>query len=311
VIHHQDEPLADPVCFPLYHVSKLARDSGTIVIQVGEGSDEQFAGYQSYLRGARLTAQAQRLGRSMLPLRGAAYRAMIPALKKKRVDYRQNVIRNLMEGDPVFWGNAIAFYSKEKARVLSSDFRASATYADSYTLAHAKYERARAWGASLGRDVTPLDEIIYWELKNRLAELLLMRVDKITMAVSLEARVPFLDHKLVEFSMHIPSAMKMRGGTTKAVLKHALRGILPDEIIDRKKIGFAGSGKNMLTPGIYQHARKVLLTGTHGLFDLGYVRGLLDEYERTRINYTPQIWALYNFELWHRRWIEGDRTLSL
>ena len=67
----------------------------------------------------------------------------------------------------------------------------------------------------------------------------------------------------------------------------------------------------MLTPGIYRHARQVLLTGTHGLFDLDYVRGLLDEYERTRINYTPQIWALYNFELWHRRWIEGDRTLSL
>ncbi|MBL0176771.1 MAG: asparagine synthase (glutamine-hydrolyzing) [Ignavibacteria bacterium] len=311
VVYHQDEPLADPVCFPLYHVSKLARDNGTIVIQVGEGSDEQFAGYQSYLRGARLSEQALRYGRAMLPARRALYRAMIPALKRRRVDYRQNVIRNLFEGDPVFWGNAVAFYSREKARVESADFRAGAAYPDSYTLAHAKYERIRNWGKATGCAVTPLDEIIYWELKNRLAELLLMRVDKITMAVSLEARVPFLDHKLVEFSMHIPAAMKTRGGVTKAILKKALRGVLPDEIIDRKKIGFAGSGKNMLTPGIYKHAREVLLTGRHGLFDLAYVRGLLDEYERTRINYTPQIWALYNFELWHRRWIEGDRALSL
>jgi asparagine synthase (glutamine-hydrolysing) len=135
-----------------------------------------------------------------------------------------------------------------------------------------------------------------------------MRVDKMTMAASIEARVPFLDHHMVEFSMNIPSAMKLTHGIPKYILKKALRGILPDEIIDRKKIGFAGSGKNMLTPEILRHARSLLLSARHGYYDSAYIRGMLDEYEQRGINYTPQIWTLYNFELWHRWWIEGEST---
>lgn len=304
IVHHQDEPLADPVCFPLYHVSKLARDNGTIVIQVGEGSDEQFAGYESYQRAQRM----MRLGRTMLPVPAivsrTAYAAMTPLLKMKKVDYRQNVIRNVMEKQPAFWGNAIGFYEKEKRKALNLDMFAGLDLYSSYELADEQFQRAarRGYGDDLQR-------IVYWEIKNRLAELLLMRVDKITMAVSIEARVPFLDHKMVEFSMNIPSALKLKNGVPKYILKQALRGILPDEIIDRKKIGFAGSGKNMLTPEIFRHARSLLLAPRHNYYDPSYIRGLLDEYERTRINYTPQLWALYNFELWHRWWIEGDRNL--
>jgi len=305
IVHHQDEPLADPVCFPLYHVSKLARDSGTIVIQVGEGSDEQFAGYESYLRAARML----RLGRALRPvpklLTRAGYRMLTPLLRSRRVDYRQNVIRNVMEKQPAFWGNAIGFYEKEKRRALNLETFDGLDLFSSYALAEERYNNAVR--AGYGGD---MQKIIYWEIKNRLAELLLMRVDKITMAVSLEARVPFLDHKMVEFSMNIPSAMKTKNGTPKYILKEAMRGILPDEIIDRKKIGFAGSGKNMLTPEILRHARSILLTPRHDYYNPSYIRALLDEYERSRINFTPQIWALYNFELWHRWWIEGDRSLS-
>jgi asparagine synthase (glutamine-hydrolysing) len=299
IVHHQDEPLADPVCFPLYHVSKLARDNGTIVVQVGEGSDEQFAGYESYHRAVRL----MRLGRALRPLTlflgSALYAGIAPLLKAKRVDYRQNVIRNMLTGQPVFWGNAIGFYEEEKRKAI--DIRVFPPgIPNSYTLAAERYDYARQQG--YGDD---LQRVVYWELKNRLAELLLMRVDKMTMAASIEARVPFLDHHLVEFSMNIPSAMKLRKGVPKYILKKALRGILPDEIIDRKKIGFAGSGKNMLTPEILHHARSLLLSARHGYYNPSYIRGMLDEYEQRGINYTPQIWTLYNFELWHRRWIEG------
>ncbi len=301
IVHHQDEPLADPVCFPLYHVSKLARDNGTIVIQVGEGSDEQFSGYQSYIRAHAL----QRYGRRLAPvprfLRKAAYSAMIPLLKQRRVDYRQNVIRNMMEGSPVFWGNAVAFYEREKQSVISDAFRRRmAGMESSFDLAARRIGMLREAGS-----LDELQEMIYWELKNRLAELLLMRVDKITMAASIEARVPFLDHKMLEFSFHIPESLKIKNGTTKYILKKALRGVLPDDIIDRKKIGFAGSGKNMLTPEIFRHAKSLLLTSNHGYFDKDYLERLLGEYEQKKINYTPQIWTLYNFELWHRQWIEN------
>jgi asparagine synthase (glutamine-hydrolysing) len=172
---------------------------------------------------------------------------------------------------------------------------------NSHDLVAVAFERNRAYG---GAD--ELMEIVTWELQNRLAELLLMRVDKVTMAVSLEARVPFLDHALVEYAARIPAAMKVRGGVTKAILKKAFRGLIPDEIIDRKKMGFAGSGKTMLTKDIFAHARALVLGNRHGSFDLAYVRALFDEYEQRGINVTPQIWALYNFELWHRMWIEGD-----
>jgi asparagine synthase (glutamine-hydrolysing) len=300
IVHHQDEPLADPVCFPLYHVSKLARDNGTIVIQVGEGSDELFAGYGNYLRAAKLIDRGKCLRFVPMPLKKAASALASPLLAAMRVDYRQNMIRHFLEGTPVFWSNAIAFYENEKRKLLAPILRDGNPYENSYRLVQAAIERSR-----LTPGTSTLREIAYWELKNRLAELLLMRVDKVTMSVSLEARVPFLDHALVEFAMNIPSSLKTKNGVTKYILKKALRGILPDEIIDRKKIGFAGSGKNMLTPEIFSHARSIILTNSHGYFDLSYVTRLFEEYERRRINYTPQIWALYNFELWHRMWIEG------
>lgn len=305
IVHHQDEPLADPVCFPLYHVSKLARDNGTIVIQVGEGSDEQFAGYESYQRFARMMRMERALRVVPKPLTRLGYAAMTPLLKARRVDYRQNVIRNVMEKQPAFWGNAIGFYEQEKHKALNLEAFDGLDLFSSYALASERLQQATHHG--YGDD---LQRIVYWEMKNRLAELLLMRVDKITMAVSLEARVPFLDHNMVEFSMNIPTSLKLKNGVPKYILKQALRGILPDEIIDRKKIGFAGSGKNMLTPEIFAHAKSLLTTPRHGYYNAGYIHGLLDEYERTRINYTPQLWALYNFELWHRWWIEGDRSLA-
>ncbi|NOY06309.1 MAG: asparagine synthase (glutamine-hydrolyzing) [Chlorobi bacterium] len=306
IIHHQDEPLADPVCFPLYHVSKLARDNNVIVVQVGEGSDEQFAGYKSYHRMHALMTRWRWVSQLPRSFRQALYSALVPLLKFKKVDYRQNVIRNLLDGGPVYLSNALAFYDREKEHLLASTELARKQYPSSTEFMESAVSR---FSAQDHPDF--LARMIFWELKNRLAELLLMRVDKITMANSIEARVPFLDHKIVEFSMGIPEKLKLKNGVTKYVLKKSLRGLLPDEIIDRRKIGFAGSGKNMLTPEIFAHAKSLLLHPHHQYFNQEYVSELLSEYERTRINYTPQIWTLYNFELWHRYWIEGDTALQL
>ncbi len=303
IIFHQDEPLADPVCFPLYHVSKLARDNGVIVVQVGEGSDEQFCGYQNYLRVNSLLQKNRWMKTIPSPIRKAAYQIVVPFLKSRKVDYRQNIVKNLCYGDPVFWGNAIAFYEKEKSRLLSKDFRLGMQGENSYSFAENRFSKLRD-----AKQTDFVEQIIYWELKNRLVELLLMRVDKISMATSIEARVPFLDHKLVEYSMNIPSSLKMKNGVTKYILKKALRGVIPDEIIDRKKIGFAGSGKNMMTKEIYAHAKDLLLKSTHGYFDKTYLAGLFSEYETRGLNYTPQLWTLYNFELWWKYWIEGAKS---
>ena len=136
-----------------------------------------------------------------------------------------------------------------------------------------------------------------------------MRVDKMTMATSVEARVPFLDHKLVEFSMKIPLRLKIKNGETKYILKKAVEGLIPRNIIYRKKIGFTGSGKNMLTKKIFDYAKPFLLEYEDPYTDQTYIRQLVGEYERTGINYSAEMWSLINFKMWHKSWIAGE-TLS-
>ncbi|HTR81893.1 MAG TPA: asparagine synthase (glutamine-hydrolyzing) [Bacteroidota bacterium] len=292
VIYHHDEPLADPVSFPLYYVSKLARDNGTIVVQVGEGSDEQFCGYTLYKKVLQLETQLRFIRSMPQVVRSTGYGLLSPILKSLRVDYRQNYIKNFLSASESFLGGATAFDDKEKAKLLRRSAASSAALVD------------EAFHAASGSDYST--KMIYWELKNRLPELLLMRVDKMSMATSVEARVPFLDHKLVEFSMKIPWQFKIKNGETKYILKKAVEGLIPQDIIYRKKIGFAGSGKNMLTSKILAYAKPFLLDYEDPYTDQSYIRTLIDEYERTHINYSSEIWTLINFKMWHKLWIAGE-----
>ena len=293
VIYHHDEPLADPVSFPLYYVSKLARDNGTIVVQVGEGSDEQFCGYTLYKRIIRLQEQFRFIRSMPESIRSTSYMKLSSLLKSFRVDYLQNYIKNFLSNGESFLGGATAFDDGEKAKLLNPSAAQSGALVD------------ESFRAVPGDDYST--KMIYWELKNRLPELLLMRVDKMTMATSVEARVPFLDHKLVEFSMKIPWQLKIKNGETKYILKKAVEGLIPRNIIYRKKIGFAGSGKNMLTKKILDYAKPYLFDYDDPYTDKKYIRGLVDEYERTGINYSTQIWSLINFKMWHKSWIAGEQ----
>jgi asparagine synthase (glutamine-hydrolysing) len=133
-----------------------------------------------------------------------------------------------------------------------------------------------------------------------------MRVDKITMSTSVEARVPFLDQDLVAFGMKLPQHMRLRGGIGKYLLKKALRGVLPDEIIDRPKMGFGAPVREWLTGPFGAFARDRLLSSRTGLFDLGVVRRLLDEHADRRANWSFHLWVLLNYVMWHDYWIRGE-----
>src|SRR2546426_5995508 len=234
IIRHQDEPLADPVCMPLYYVSKLARDSGVIVCQVGEGSDELFWGYKYWKDSLRL----QRLTNLLpipSPLRelGLARLAFVqPArIASYRRPFSCEVLRRALSNRPVFWGGAEVFSDSQKRQFLSPRLLKKFTQLSTWEALRPIRQRfeEKAWEPS------PLNWMTYLDLSLRLPELLLMRVDKMSMAVSLEARVPFLDHKFVELAMSIPEAVKTRNGVLKYILKKAVRGVIPDELIDRKK----------------------------------------------------------------------------
>src|SRR5919206_2346318 len=236
MVFHQDEPIADPVCVPLYYVSRLARDSGTIVVQVGEGSDEIFSGYENYVRHLRIYENFWRHAEALpLSLRRAISNLSRPALEatgRKRAAIE--LMRRLGADEPLFWGGVVVYDETFKPRVLSSQVRerlnglSSLRVVESY-LKHIEQERP-------GADF--LARMTYLELKLRLPELLLMRVDKITMATSVEARVPFLDHHLVEYALGVPRALKVEGRSGKHVLKRALEEVLPRDVLYRRKRGF-------------------------------------------------------------------------
>jgi asparagine synthase (glutamine-hydrolysing) len=303
LIYHQDEPLADPVCIPLYFVSKLARDSGTIVVQVGEGSDEQFAGYRWMLRELRFYRTVWRTFRALpTSLRSIFYNAIASSLTNRHSYLALDYVRKATEGDELFWGGAINFTEAHKRGLFESNRR---------DRRNPTGELARQWHSEIiERDPNSdyLKRMIYLEFKNRLPELLLMRVDKVSMATSVEARVPFLDHRMVEYSMRIPAILKIKNGEPKYILKKAVEGIIPDNIIYRKKQGFAAPVDEWLRNDWYGFAESKLLNSyflRERYFRKDAVSAMLDNHRSGRRNQGQYLWNLLNLVLWHEYWIEG------
>ncbi len=208
MVFHQDEPIADWVCVPLYYVSKLARDSGTIVVQVGEGSDEIFHGYQGYVdAAARRRRYWEPFQRVPAPLRRAMGRSVLSLSNRTgRGRFHAQYVADAAAGRLPFWGGAIAWQGDIKDGVLAN----GRVHPDAYAIVDELWQAAER--ERPGADL--LQKMTYLELKLRLAELLLMRVDKMTMATSVEARVPFLDHELVavrDLAARAPQSPRRRG----------------------------------------------------------------------------------------------------
>jgi asparagine synthase (glutamine-hydrolysing) len=312
MIYHQDEPIADPVCVSLYYVSKLARESGTIVVQAGEGADEIFSGYTSYASYLRIHELAWRHA-ERLPAalrRGAASlahsrlgQALIDRLPKGR-KLAPEFARRLGAGEPLFWSATEIYDETQKARLLSPAYRERVAGLSSFDAVRPHLERIAAEKPSSDF----LERLIYCELKLRLAELLLMRVDKITMATSVETRVPFLDHKLVEFAMSIPRSMKVRDGQNKWVLKKALEGMVPDDLLYRPKQGFALPINEWCIVGMAPFVERTLFSSPlrkREFFDYDVVREIWEAHRSGRGDYSFNIWSLLNLSLWYEHWIEG------
>jgi asparagine synthase (glutamine-hydrolysing) len=290
MIHLQDEPIADPVCVPVYYVSKLARDNGVAVCQVGEGADELFWGYPSWKTSLKLQQFDN------LPIPQLSKKIGLSALKYMGREHRTYYewLRRGAENQPIFWGGAEAFTDAEKKHLLSPELRKSLSGLTSWDAIQPIYKRfqEQAW------EQTPLNWMSYLDLNLRLPELLLMRVDKMSMGVSLEARVPFLDHKFVELAMGIPESLKTKNGTLKYTLKRAVRGVVPDEIIDRKKQGFGVPVYEWLFDKLGDETRRVLHSfceETH-FFNKSSVELLIEKRNL-------QTWYLLNFALWWNKYI--------
>lgn len=308
LVFHQDEPIADPVCVPLYYVSKLARDSGTIVVQVGEGADEIFSGYANYVRHLRIYENfwrhAERVPAGLRRAVSAVARPALEATGRKRAAIE--LIRRLGADEPLFWGGAIVYDETFKPRILSDRMRAQFGGLSSLSAITPYLERLERERP----DADFLQQMTYLELKLRLPELLLMRVDKITMATSIEARVPFLDHHLVEYALGVPRSLKVQGDVGKHILKSALESILPHDLLYSTKRGFGAPIREWFRSSLGQWFDAHLINSPmrkRDFFDYNLIARMLSEHRSGAKDWSFHLWALLNLSLWYERWIDGPR----
>lgn len=300
MIELQDEPISDPVCIPLYYLSRLARDNDVKVCQVGEGSDELFCGYPAWQKSLALQYASDRFPWA-LPKKLA-----VPILRlhpKLRDNIRLEWLRRAGMNQPIFWGGAEAFSELEKRELLHLRLRKQFSGFSSYEVIRPIRERfmEKAWEKS------DLHWMSYLDLNLRLPELLLMRVDKMSMAVGLEGRVPFLDHKFVELAMSVPGVIKTRNGTLKYLLKKAVRGLIPDEIIDREKQGFG-------VPIYEWFFDKLGIQARNELIEFCDQTEFLDKTNVIRVinqGRGEQVWYLLIFAMWWRANIARSRVITM
>lgn len=300
LIDMQDEPLSDWTCIPQHFVSKLARDNGTPVVQVGEGADEIFHGYRGYAQHRRYFVPFQRY----LPpavRRGVARGAIAAAARTGRGMRHAEALGDAAHSPLPYWGGSICFRGELKQEVLGSD---NTAHGDSLEL----IERIWAQAESDSPRADILQKMTYVELKQRLAELLLQRLDRIAMLSSVEGREPFLDRRLVEFALALPPRMKHREGTGKYVLRRAVRDLLPAEILNRPKQGFGTPMVEWLRGPFGQRAEEAVRRSTlieRGALSYAPLERLFAEHRAGRADWSYHLWNVYNVCAWHDRWVAG------
>ncbi len=297
---HTDEPNGDPVCMPLYYLSKLTKQQETTVIQVGEGSDEQFIGYDWMLREWNFYNSYWKLyGAIPKFIRQASYVLLKPILGALNQNTVSEYFRRGTYGEELYWSGFSRYSPTLLVQLLSDNFK----YLSKIPAKFAQQMHDEAF--SENPNSTYLQKMTYLELTHRLAEVLLMRVDKITMAHSLEARVPFLDHRLVEYLINLPDKIKVPDKkSTKILLKNALKDILPTEIIHRKKQGFAAPVKEWLRNEWYSYAKNTILDSffvKEGIFNADFIKKQFELHKTGKFKLHNEIFLLLMLSIWYRR----------
>jgi asparagine synthase (glutamine-hydrolysing) len=289
---------------PLYYVSKLARSTGTIVVQVGEGSDEIFAGYDWFGTYLRIQERFWRHAERTPPFARRAAAALAQPLVQKTLKKRMasELVRRMGANESLFWGGAVVFDETIKPKLFSSEMRAQYNGLSTH-------EVVRRYQDTIAKARPRSDyaaRMTYLELKLRLPELLLMRVDKITMATSVEARVPFLDHHLIEYAMSLPRTLKVKGGTGKHILKRALESVLPADVLYKPKRGFGAPVREWFRGPEGESLIGQLMNSSireRNFFDYAFIQRLVDEHRRETRDWSANLWCLLNLSLWYDRWI--------
>ncbi len=297
MVYHLDEPRVGPGSIPQYHVAKLASRHVKVVL-TGHGGDELFAGYPSYLYPHLREAMGTkgRVRQLLLILRDLRARSATEGWKRTV----GLPLYTLFNHDLKEYAREAVFRRGELARLLNPGVRERLEGYSSREILDDYGNRKKG--------LTHLEKLQYIDIKTYLPSLL-DNEDRLSMAFSLESRVPILDHEIAEFSASVPSMHKIEGLTLKNVPRKAAKGTIPDEVIDHKKMGFPVPLASWLRDGLGDYAREILLSDAarkRGFFDAHYVRLLLDEHSIGISDHSEKIWCLLNFELWNRVFIDED-----
>lgn len=295
LVYHYDEPFADSAAFPLYFLSRFARQQVKVVLS-GEGGDELFGGYRRYVAD-QLAAPFQRLPpwlREQWLRRGLE---TLPRLRRLK-----RAVRTLGVADPArrYAGWLEVFTAEMRAELVGTALAGDAGGYDPVEIYERHYQ-------GLDGSTDHLNRLMYVDLKTWLADTYLEKTDKATMAASLEGRLPLLDHRLVELAFRIPGRDKIRGWSTKRILRRALRGLVPEAVLRKRKRGLAVPTDPWFRGELRDFAFEVLLDGSsrrRGLVNQRVVERLWKEHESGRQVWDEQLWVLLNLELWHRVYLD-------
>jgi asparagine synthase (glutamine-hydrolysing) len=304
LIWHEDEPIVWPSSVSLYFVSRLARERVTVVL-TGEGADETLAGYTRYAFTLK-NAAMDRAYRSVVP--GVLRRGLRNTVANSSLlgaTLRRKLEHTFFAKDGNSWASFYfdnffsAFGEAEQGGLLTSEFGREAAPSTAYKNVLAYWDRSSG---------EMLQRLLYTDIKTYLVELL-MKQDNMSMATSIESRVPFLDHVLVEFATRIPREVQIQGLAGKRILKKAVEDLLPHSILYRPKLGFPTPWSGWLAGPRLEMIREVLLEPrslNRGYFRREAVENLFNEHRAKHRDNYDRIWRLLNLELWHRVCLEGE-----
>jgi asparagine synthase (glutamine-hydrolysing) len=286
IMWHMDDPLADPACVPLYFVAREARKHVTVVLS-GEGADELFGGYNIYREPQSLEVfnKIPRVGKTLL--KGIA-NCLPEGTKGKSF-----IERGVTPMEQRYIGNAKMFTEEEKRHILKG-YREGLDYTD---ITKSLYEESKGYD--------PVDRMQFIDIHTWMRGDILLKADKMTMAHSLELRVPFLDKAVFEIASKIPTSLKTANGTTKYILRKAAEGIVPDHVLDRKKLGFPVPIRHWLKNEMNDWAKKIIReSNTDHLINKAYLLKLLEDHCQNKADNSRKIWTVLMFMVWHQIYVE-------
>lgn len=291
-VWNQDEPVADPSAIALYHVAALAREHVSVVLS-GEGADELFGGYRIYREPLALRPIA------VLPdfVKRGLHR--LAALLPDGMKGRNYLLRATTPLERRFLGNARIFSEEMKAELFVGGRLDGAMLPDPFQLAQTFYRETEGLD-----DVTRMQHI---DLNLWMPGDILAKADKMTMAHSLELRVPFLDKELFEVARKIPAKYRIAEGTTKYVFRKAMEGIVPDFILHRPKLGFPVPLRSWLCEAEGDQVREQIVSGSaRQYFNSAYVERMFKLHRDGKVDFSRHLWTLYIFSLWHEQFLASE-----